>query len=359
MLDYPAAEQIIAFRVDAATRIGTGHVMRCLTLAHALRNAGADCTFICRAHDGNLIKIITRQGFTTKILPVSATSDNTPYADWLGATWQTDAEQTREALKGTRSDWLIVDHYALDAQWENAMRAYCGRLMVIDDLAEHPHDCDLLLDQNLGRAEADYDDLLTAGCKRLIGPRFALLRPEFARLRPESLERRREPRLKELLVTMGGVDQNNATGKVLEALKGCTLPNDLHITVVMGPHAPWIESVQHQATTMAWVTDVRTNVVDMAQLMTNSDLAIGAAGSASWERSCLGVPSLILVLADNQATIANALHEHGAAILVTSVTDICKFLPQAVTMARISKTASKMVDGGGVRRVLLELEGTI
>ncbi|PCJ73208.1 MAG: UDP-2,4-diacetamido-2,4,6-trideoxy-beta-L-altropyranose hydrolase [Rhodobacteraceae bacterium] len=349
----------VAFRADASLKIGTGHVMRGLTLAHALRNEGMECMFICRAHDGNLIDYIAQQGFSTKTLPMGTTTDDTSYSDWLGATWQSDARQTREALNGANPDWLIVDHYALDDRWEQAMRPHCNQLMVIDDLADRPHDCDLLLDQNLGRTKTDYDGLLNTGCKRLIGPHFALLRPEFARLRQESLERRHEPRLKELLITMGGVDQHNATGEVLEALKGCNLPDDLHITVVMGPHAPWLASVQHQATTMAWPTDVRTNVKDMAQLMTNSDLAIGAAGSTSWERCCLGLPSLILVLADNQTKIANSLHEYGAAILVRFISDISEVFPQEATMAQISQSASKLVDGDGVRKVLLELEEMI
>ncbi|OUS07655.1 UDP-2,4-diacetamido-2,4,6-trideoxy-beta-L-altropyranose hydrolase [Rhodobacterales bacterium 52_120_T64] len=355
----------VAFRTDASLKIGTGHVMRCLTLANALRQVGAECAFICREHEGNLIEFIAQQGFCVKTLPLSAAIDDTPYADWLGATSQADARQTIEALSEFEPDWLIVDHYALDERWEKAMRAYCGRLMVIDDLAERSHDCDLLLDQNLGRIDTDYDGLLNVDCKRMIGPKFALLRPEFAQLRQESLERRREPCLKELLITMGGVDQNNATGAVLEALKGCRLADDLHITVVMGPHAPWLESVQHLATTMAWPTDVRTNVSDMAQLMTNSDLAIGAAGSTSWERCCLGLPSVTMVLAQNQVGIARAIENEGATLILKSTessqvaTELLKILADIARDSNIleiiTQSASKITNGCGSQRVVKKI----
>src|SRR5690606_12034475 len=108
-------------------------------------------------------------------------------------------------------DWLVADHYALDAKCELALINVVGRIMVIDDLANRPHECVLLLDQNLGRLESDYDDLLPENCQRLIGPHYALLRPEFAELRELSLKRRQPPKLKRILVFLGGVDRTNVT----------------------------------------------------------------------------------------------------------------------------------------------------
>jgi UDP-2,4-diacetamido-2,4,6-trideoxy-beta-L-altropyranose hydrolase len=307
----------IAFRTDASVQIGTGHVMRCLTLADALRQRGAKSTFVCRLHEGHLLELIQQRGHSAIALgPVddafTAPADPS-HAKWLGTQWTIDAEQTKEALGDQVVDWLVVDHYALDRLWEQTLRPFCQNLMAIDDLADRAHDCDLLLDQNLGRMPQDYGGLLSPKTAAFIGPRYALLRPEFAQLRSQSLSRRTQPRLQHLLITMGGVDKDNATGQVLQALADCRLPADLRITVVMGPHAPCLTDVQEQAQRMPRPTRVLVGVSDMAQLMVDSDLCIGAAGSTSWERCCLGLPTLMVVLAANQQDAAIALSEVGAA----------------------------------------------
>ena len=184
----------IVFRTDASLQIGTGHVMRCLTLAQALLERGAQCSFICREHPGNLIDLIRQRGFLVYALRCDqdwVVQENTPsHAGWLGADWQADAEESKVGAAKTAIDWLIVDHYALDRRWEHAMRAHCRHIMVIDDLADRPHDCDLLLDQNLGRNLKDYDGLLEGKAKTLIGPQYALLRHEFLALRAQSIGRR-------------------------------------------------------------------------------------------------------------------------------------------------------------------------
>lgn len=342
----------VVFRTDASLDIGTGHVMRCLTLADALREHGANCRFVCRAQPGDLIDLIRQRGYDVYVLPFIeelATSDSArdesppAHASWLGTDWITDAKLTLSALSGTRIDWLIVDHYALDARWEQTLRSACCHLMVIDDLADRPHECELLLDQNLGRTSANYADLVSIGCTILAGPKYALLRPEFAALRQESLGRRATPQLKHLLITMGGVDRGNATGQVLDALKDCPLPVDCRITVVMGPHAPWLTQVREQAAQLPWSIKVLVNVSDMAKLMTDSDLAIGAAGSTSWERCCLGLPSILVVLAENQLPIAKALDAAGATrttSVLTLATDINSFLCQDAITSSLTQTSS-------------------
>ena len=316
----------IAFRTDASLQIGTGHVMRCLTLADSLRERGATCTFVCRPHAGHLLRLIEQRGHSIVALPAGEGTYQVPadpaHAAWLGAHWSADAEQTQQALGNALVEWLVVDHYALDRRWEQALRPHCRKLMVIDDLADRPHDADLLLDQNLGRTSHDYDGLLAPHTQILIGPRYALLRPEFAQWRAYSLERREQAQLRNLLITMGGVDKDNATGQVLQALQSCEMPEDLRITVVMGPHAPWLSQVQTLAAQMQWPTQVLVGVSNMAQLMADSDLAIGAAGSTSWERCCLGLPTVMLVLAENQNTGARALHEASAAEVVRCVGEI-------------------------------------
>jgi UDP-2,4-diacetamido-2,4,6-trideoxy-beta-L-altropyranose hydrolase len=369
--------QKIAFRTDASLLMGSGHVMRCLTMADALKAQGAQCHFISRAHPCHLLELIRQRGFDFTVLPaellappaahIQAVGDSAKepdHASWLGCDWQTDAEETRAVLVKLQPDWLVVDHYGLDHRWETALRPHYQKLMVIDDLADRPHQCDLLLDQNLGRQPQDYANLVPAQCKVLTGPQYALLRPEFAALRAYSLQRRQQPVLKQVLITMGGVDQPNATGQVLQALKGCTLPQDCRISVIMGLQAPWLQQVRAQAQAMPWPTEVLVNVSDMARRMADSDLAIGAAGSTSWERCCLGLPTLMVVLADNQKDAAVHLEHAGAAYCLTLDTQLHqqlhdrtqRLLNQPEGLNQMAIHASRITDGAGVERVMATMQ---
>lgn len=366
----------VVIRTDASLQMGSGHVMRCLTLADALKAQGAQCHFISREHRGHLLEAIHQRGYkansllaTVQQAQAAIKNDITQpppqtlvHATWLGCDWQTDAAQTADILATLHPDWLVVDHYALDQRWESALQRHYKKLMVIDDLADRPHNCDLLLDQNLGRQPQDYASLVPATCQVLTGPQYALLRPEFAALRGNSLKRRansQQKEIRQLLITMGGVDLPNASGQVLEALKTCPLPADCHITVVMGATAPWLAQVHELAKQMPWPTTVLVNVADMAQRMADSDLAIGAAGSTSWERCCLGLPTLIVVLAENQQPGAQALEAAHAARLIGAVSDMAAQLPLAVRelidsacQMRMSHAASVVTDGNGIEKIL-------
>jgi UDP-2,4-diacetamido-2,4,6-trideoxy-beta-L-altropyranose hydrolase len=363
----------IVFRTDASFDIGTGHVMRCLTLADVLRERNATCRFICREHPGNLIELIRDRGHEVISLPVTESMASHPsqddtlrlnYASWLGADWETDANQTLAAIGQTPIDWLIIDHYALDARWENQLRQACCRLMVIDDLADRPHDCDLILNQNLGRNESDYTTHVPHACALLIGPQYALLQSEFATLRAQSLARREKPQLKRLLISMGGVDKFNATGRVLCALKGCALMPDCEITVVMGPHAPWLDSVGEAIRNLPCRAKILVGVGNMAELMADADLAIGAGGSTTWERCCLGIPSIMVVLADNQRDLAVSLAKLGAAAVIADINDIASDLPTLIhslihypaSLISMSQSAAFLVDGAGAARIVQRLE---
>ncbi len=368
-----------AFRVDASLQIGSGHVMRCLTLAEALREKGVQCHFISREHPGHLLQLIHERDFILTMLPQSIfipvdhlengniLAADPAHAAWLGCDWQTDAEQTRAVLADYQPDWLVVDHYALDQRWEKALKLNSRKLMVIDDLADRPHQCDLLLDQNVGRQIGDYTNLVPPECKVIVGPQYALLRPEFATLRSYSLKRRLQPVLKNILITMGGVDQPNATGLVLQTLKHCRLPEDCRISIVMGLQAPWLKQVQALAKDMPWPIDVLVNINDMAQRMADSDLAIGAAGSTSWERCCLGLPSLMIVLADNQSSVAQALQAAKAAQLLGGLSDIEMKLPLAIDALTTlhnsqqilwdtSMAAAALTDGLGLHKILKTMQ---
>ena len=358
----------VVFRVDASLDMGTGHVMRCLTLANALREKGYECHFICREHEGNLVDFVLGQGFHAHPLACSPTTasngweyegEELAHAAWLGASQREDAGACQKVLEKIKPQWLVVDHYALDCQWEQALKPYYERLMVIDDLADRSHQCELLLDQTFGRQVEDYAPWVPAGCKMLCGAHYALLRPEFAEWRSYSLERRQIPQLKHILVTMGGVDKDNVTGSILDALDRMNLPAGCRITVVMGATAPWLDTVCQQAKTISHPTNVLVGVNDMARLMADSDLAIGAAGATSWERCCLGLPTIMVVLAENQKRAASELVKAGAVTVFTLETGalisfervFSELANEPDRLARMGKHACIVADGKGVHRV--------
>lgn len=308
----------VIFRTDASVRIGIGHVMRCLTLAEALRELGAECRFICREHEGHLLKQIRQRGFDAYGLPVAAGVSESigldeqhvsGQSDWLGADWATDAAQTIVSAGGTAVDWLIVDHYALDARWERAIRPICHRLMVIDDLADRQHDCDVLLDQNYYRNQDQrYQGLLPKHCNTLLGPAYVLLRPEFEKAR-QGL-RTRDGIVKRMVVFFGGSDPKNQTRVVLAALKNVKTP-DISVDVVVGHTNPNRQLIQVLCDQLPAVT-YHCNVSNMAELMVNADLGIGAGGSAMWERCYLGLPTITVVFAENQVRTTEDVAQLGA-----------------------------------------------
>lgn len=290
----------ILFRVDASEQIGSGHVMRCLTLAEELRGSCNEIIFICRELPGNLIKYIETRGFGVQRLPLGLETDN----------WQADAEQTRAILlhNKLKPDWLIVDNYSLDKQWESALRLLVGRIMVIDDRANREHDCDLLLDQNYYHDLCSrYQGLVPEGTRRLLGPKYALLRREF-RIARQQLSHR-DGSIRRILVFYGGSDPTNETAKALKAIK---LLNHHQIAadVVVGAANPNREAIKTICSGMV-NTNFYCQVDNMAELMNRSDLALGAGGTSNWERCYLGLPAVVTIVAENQRETVEALAEAG------------------------------------------------
>ena len=237
----------IVIRTDASLQIGTGHVMRCLTLAKGLKAQGAQVRFICREHAGNLIDTIEQNGFEVFVLPMLPTLTMTRpgqfetepklfHADWLGVSQEEDALACKEVLKNHPVDWLIVDHYAIDCRWQSVLKNTYENLMVIDDLGDRPHLCDVLLDQNYGSTPEKYRELVPEHCIILTGANHALLRAEFAQWRAISLKRRQNSEFNTLLITLGGVDLDNVTGQVLRTLKNAKLPKKINHHDYYGRH---------------------------------------------------------------------------------------------------------------------------
>lgn len=292
--------------------------MRCLTLANALAERGIESVFACRSLPEALAERLRANGHS--IIHLKGASVETDLLP-VEAVWPPDvqAEDAFDCLAGAgrKIDWVVVDHYGLDHSWQGAIRRGLSRLMVIDDLANRKHDCDLLLDQNLGRRGLDYDDLVSPSTRVLAGLKYALLRPEFAQLRARSLTRRRSPLLKRILVSIGGADPQNLTARILECLDAIDLPSDTEITAVVGGLSPFKDQVVGVAEAMRSPTRVLFDVGNMADLMVESDLAIGGGGATAWERCCLGLPSVVLVLGENQRAGADALSSAGGAIAIS------------------------------------------
>lgn len=268
----------IAFRADASVQIGSGHVLRCLTLAESLCENGASVFFVSRDHSGNLCDFISEKGIKVFRLPAGRVAPPSKgrmltHASWLGASLDEDADQTLQILKKQGAvDWLIVDCYALDERWERQMRRFARNVMVIDDIADRPHDCNLLLDQNLyDDMEHRYDALVPAGCRKLLGPRYALLRREFIEARRAL--RQRDGVVRRILVFFGGADATNETEKALRAFR-LLERHDIRVDVVVGkanPHRERIETVCREQKNVRFFC----NVDNMAQLMTAADLSLG------------------------------------------------------------------------------------
>jgi UDP-2,4-diacetamido-2,4,6-trideoxy-beta-L-altropyranose hydrolase len=359
----------VFFRADASTTIGTGHVMRCLALAEELRKRGAECHFITRTLNGHLGELLQERGFGTTLLGPAlgeAVVEPPPdHACWAEVSWEQDLLETRAVV--SNADWIIVDHYSFDERWEKGLTDVVDQIMVIDDLADRPHCASLLLDQNLGRVASDYDGLVIEKCQKLIGPHFALLRPDFSAFRECALRRRQGRRPAHLLISMGGVDLIDATSKVLRALLKTDLPRELKISVVMGSRAPALDRVRALTAEMACSAKVLVDVKDMALLMAASDLAIGAGGITTWERCCLGLPSILIKTASNQRGAVEAMLAAEAAI-GNVILDDPKFgdeLAMAVTRllgvelnTRISRNSAKLCSGNGTA-LIADLMGAL
>jgi UDP-2,4-diacetamido-2,4,6-trideoxy-beta-L-altropyranose hydrolase len=356
----------VVIRADASRVIGSGHVMRTLTLARSLRDRAADVSFITRRHPGNLIPLVQTHGF--RVLSLAAPQwDVLPLPDpahaaWVGATWKDDAAETFAAIRefGTTPDWLIVDHYGLDERWEAELRPSVRRILVIDDLADRRHDCDLLLDQNLvENFENRYLGKLPEGCPSMLGPRYALLQPDFARLH-DQVEPRAGP-IRRLFIYFGSAHRSSLTELAVRAFLKLERA-DIDADVVVSGDVSAAESIGARIGKHANV-HVHAQLASLAPLMAQADFAIGAAGSTSWERMCLGLPALVITLAENQTALARALHDQGFATWLghagdVGLSDLQRALAERIELGSdevSSRAGHAAVDGGGVRRVAAAL----
>jgi UDP-2,4-diacetamido-2,4,6-trideoxy-beta-L-altropyranose hydrolase len=326
----------IVFRADASTIIGSGHVMRCLTLAEALRKAGHKIYFICRKYPGNLIEFIRKKSFVTYELPFTeedayvAQRFSNHYDKWLWVTQQQDASETQQQLEGVSVDFLIVDHYGLDKSWEQQLRKNAKKIFVIDDLANRAHDCHLLLDQNFYLDYKDrYNHLVPAECQKLLGLKYALLRQEFFLLHAQrkSFEKYPLHAIKKILIFMGGADPKNLTEDILRTLIQTGLISQYSFDVVVGLSNPFKDQIKRlcdaQESCQFYISPS-----NYGNLLAEADFAIGAGGSSVYERCVIGLPGVIFAFAENQVDVSRNLHQYGAQIYLDEVSQLSGVLHQ-------------------------------
>ncbi|WP_165678838.1 UDP-2,4-diacetamido-2,4,6-trideoxy-beta-L-altropyranose hydrolase [Metapseudomonas otitidis] len=342
----------VLFRVDASPVMGSGHLMRCLTLARELYEQGAGLTFACRDLPAAPLALVSSD-YALLRLPASAADETAACTAEARIDNRADAEALHGLLGERHFDWCVVDHYGLDAEWHGLARRHASRVMVLDDLANRPLDCDLLLDPGLhAEPHARYASHLTCSATTLFGPSYALLREEFLRAREGIAPRAGE--LKRLLVFFTGGDDQGETLKALQALADWR--PQLQVDVVIGLGHGDHKVLERLCTAQGW--HLHCQIDYMARLMAEADLAIGAAGSSSWERCALGLPALVVVLAENQRELARGLDRLGLAVDLgehaeVSAADYRRVLEglDAERLRGMSRRAWDQVDGLGAARV--------
>jgi UDP-2,4-diacetamido-2,4,6-trideoxy-beta-L-altropyranose hydrolase len=337
----------VVIRADASSTIGSGHVMRCRTLADELARRGATIRFICREQPGNLAPLLRDAGYAVAMLPAA---DDVRQAQ--------DASESLTALGAECPDWLLVDHYALGAEWESRLRPRAGRILAIDDLADRAHDCDVLLDQNWCGADTPhrYDGLTGSNCRRFLGPRYALLQPVFAQIR--KCMPRRDGELRRVLIFMGAVDSGRQTLAALQALTDPALAG-LAVDVVIGGANRSTSEIEQLAASRPHTT-VHRVLPNLAALMTRADLILGAGGSTTWERCCLGVPGIAVIAGENQRALTEALADAGIQLHLGEVPGvtaahwrdaITALLSDPARLRSYAAAALRMTDGLGAQRI--------
>jgi UDP-2,4-diacetamido-2,4,6-trideoxy-beta-L-altropyranose hydrolase len=346
----------IAFRTDANNEIGTGHFMRCLTLAEELKKYGFEIKFVSRGMPIHLQQMLQMSNINLCKLTRTSYVDESEklrHSNWLKTSQIQDAIETEEVLGASKMDWLIVDHYALDYRWEGHLRSTASKILVIDDLADRKHDCDLLVDQNFYvNKKQRYQGKVPAKCQMLLGPEFALLRNEFREKR--NFLRVRSGEIKNILISFGGIDSKNFTAPAIKAIS--KLNWNVVVNVVIGKNHPNLQEIQILCKSFRFECHIQSTKI--AELMDQADIAIGAGGISLWERLCIGLPSICIVAAENQKEQLTDLQNKGFVSVLEEKQDLVEVIYQSLikckvesTFLTVSEKLTDFVDGFGAIRV--------
>ena len=356
----------IAIRADSSHIIGTGHIMRCLTLAHALKKrCHANIYFFTRKNKGNINNLIVNSGFNLVEMQVPVAVNNLPleHSTWLGATQEQDALeflQLSQTLAIDFFDYLIIDHYAIDKTWQKQVNQQTQKMLIIDDLGDRVHQCDYLLDQTYHCPAEKYTKLVPKQCVLMLGTKFALLRDEFKSV--NNIHRSKTQNT--ILVMFGGADANNLTLKTLHLLHKRTDLNKINI--ILNSSALHIETVKtfidSQTADHFQNIKLHINPANIALLMQKSSLAIGAAGTTSWERCASGLPSVVVIQAENQRQIALELQQLKVITCLEEVEmtvhlnkHIDQWIKNEENYQYAVQQATKICDGLGSERVVKKI----
>jgi UDP-2,4-diacetamido-2,4,6-trideoxy-beta-L-altropyranose hydrolase len=314
---------MIIFRTDAADFIGTGHIMRCLVLAEALRDKKQECQFITRAHPTDLVDYLRSKDWPVHVLPqIKNPPPIKRSEDWLLTPWENDARETQAVLKEIDStiDALVVDHYGIPKEWESALRPMVKKICVIDDLPKRKHDCDIFLNQNFHPDMHErHKVLLPQNCEMFLGPKYALLRQEFRFW--QTKRRIREGPVRRILIFFGGTDPTGETLKTLKAIDSVVIPANYQLMVMVGIKNAQKKEISDLASRHSnW--HISDNVSRISDLLASTDLAIGAGGVSTWERAYMGLPSLLISVAENQVMAVEHLGNKKIAINLGYHTDV-------------------------------------
>ena len=347
----------ILVRVDASVLLGAGHAARCLALAIELKRRGHQVVFVMRALPGNLITETRAQSFEVLALADLPSGTATTQADWIAMAGEVnaqalDAAQTLNALPHRCWDWVVVDHYAMGVYWHNAVRVITHKLLVVDDQANRPLQCDVFLNQNLGASITRYSGLISPDSLGLLGPTWALLRPEFSS--PALISGRDQaPSPPRVLVSLGGADAPCYALQILQALADCGVRGGT-VKVVAGaanPHALALEQLCR-----AFGFEFLASTQAMAQLMARSDWAVGAGGVSLLERCSMGLPSIAVSIAQNQQRGVDAAGAYGAVIALNpEIPGFAERLRQAIQVMLTSPEQLKAMSGAG--RAICDAKG--
>ncbi len=354
----------IAIRVDASAQIGTGHVKRSLSLAEALRKLGAEVRFVTRALGIDSVGMIAAEGFEHTVLlapPGSVfTPDPTvPHSEWAEVSLERDVTGTCEALADFAPEWVVLDSYAFDARWHDAVRERLGcKIAQIDDLADRTLACDLLVDHTFAPDHrAKYAEVLPCASRLLGGPRYGLLGPTYADAPRYELSEE----VRSIGIFMGGVDAGGHSLGVLNALDAIGFEGETEIVATSAN--PRLGDLRERIIARA-NTSLSLDLPDLAAFFARHDLQVGAGGGASWERCCIGVPTLLVVVAPNQMSVAPLLAEAGIAAFApnpspeTLASHLKELIDDAPERKSLAEKSRKLVDGLGATRAALGILAT-
>ncbi len=285
----------VACRVDSSPHIGEGHFRRCLLLANQCATKGVHFEFFCRELTPNNSRQLEQSSFRLTWLPETTSR-------------QQDADALLHILRQRKSvpNLLLVDSYLLDGKWEEIFHNLIPSVVVLDDLADRPHHCTTLIDPSPLRVKTDYLHLVPPGTRLLLGADYTLLQNNFAAYHQVFRDGRQEKKQNLIHLFFGATDPANHTFVYAKLL----LENlaDVTVKVAAGPDYPFAETLAALHLEYEKRLQYTIGVDDMAAHMAECQLAIGAPGTATWERICLGIPQLLLATNDNQINILQRLH---------------------------------------------------